>query len=164
MGGISPIFFMEKILISSCLLGQNVKYDGGNNSILENLFIQKLKNLNLLVPICPEVEGGLPIPRVPVELQGQKAINKNLEDKTIFFQNGAKKALKLAKKHNIKYAILKAKSPSCGSEYIYDGSFSKKIVKGDGITAKILKDSGIKIFSEKELDKLEKILQYLLFV
>ena len=97
MGGISPIFFMEKILISSCLLGQNVKYDGGNNSILENLFIQKLKNLNLLVPICPEVEGGLPIPRVPVELQGQKAINKNLEDKTIFFQNGAKKALKLAK-------------------------------------------------------------------
>lgn len=112
----------------------------------------------MLVSICPEVEGGLPTPRVPVEIKNARAINKNNEDKTIFFQNGAKKALDLAEKYNIKYAILKAKSPSCGSNYIYDGSFSKKLVQGDGITAKMLKSKGIEIFTEDELEKLEKIL------
>ena len=147
-----------KILISSCLLGYNVKYDGNNNSILENSFIKRLLDLDMLVSICPEVEGGLPTPRVPVEIKNARAINKNNEDKTIFFQNGAKKALDLAEKYNIKYAILKAKSPSCGSNYIYDGSFSKKLVQGDGITAKMLKSKGIEIFTEDELEKLEKIL------
>ncbi|WP_458700145.1 DUF523 domain-containing protein [Sulfurospirillum sp. 1307] len=147
-----------KILISSCLLGNNVKYDGNNNSILDNLFIQKLQKLDMLIPVCPEVDGGLSTPRVPVEIKDGLAINKNGEDKTLFFQKGAKKALDIAKKYNVKYAILKAKSPSCGSGLIYDGSFSKKLINGDGIAAKILKDTKVAIFTENELEKLEKIL------
>ena len=148
----------EKILISSCLLGENVKYDGGNNDITQEPFIQKLLKEDLLVGICPEVEGGLPTPRVPVEIINNKAINQAGEDKTLFFKKGAKKALALCKEHHIKYAILKFRSPSCGSNVIYDGTFSHTFTQGDGITAKVLKEHGIEVFSEKELDKLEKIL------
>lgn len=146
------------ILISSCLLGNNVKYNGKNNSILDNKFIQKLQKLEMLIPICPEVDGGLSTPRIPVEIKNGLAINKDGEDETLFFQKGAKKALDIAKKYNVKYAILKAKSPSCGSGLIYDGSFSKKLINGDGITTKVLKDAGILVFSDNELEKLEKIL------
>ena len=145
-----------KILISACLLGQNVKYDGKNNSILENPFIKKLLNLNMLIPICPEVEGGLPTPRVPVEIIDNRAINQIGEDKTIFFQTGAQKALNLCKKHDIKYAILKFRSPSCGSNQIYDGTFSHTLIDGDGVCTKLLKKSGIEVFSEKELEALEE--------
>jgi uncharacterized protein YbbK (DUF523 family) len=151
----------QKILISACLLGENVKYDGSNNSILKNSFIQKLLNLNMLIPICPEVEGGLSTPRVPVEIIDNKAINQIGEDKTLFFQNGAQKALSLCKKHNIKYAILKFRSPSCGSDQIYDGTFSHTLINGDGICAKLLKQNGISIFTENKnsIKKLEDILK-----
>jgi len=148
-----------KILISACLLGENVKYDGNNNSILENPFIKKLLNLNMLISICPEVEGGLQIPRVPVEIIDNRAINKIGEDKTIFFQKGAQKALNLCKKHDIKYAILKFRSPSCGSNQIYDGTFSHTLINGDGICAKLLKENGISVFSEKNISELEVILK-----
>ena len=147
-----------KILISACLLGQNVKYDGNNNSILENPFIEKLLNLNMLIPICPEVEGGLPTPRVPVELIDNRAINQIGEDKTIFFQNGAQKALEICKKYEIKYAILKFRSPSCGSNQIYDGTFTHTLIDGDGICAKLLKENDINVFTEKNLKELETII------
>lgn len=100
-----------KILISACLLGQNVKYDGGNNSILENKFIKKLYDLDMLVPLCPEVEGGLPTPRVPVEIINEKAINQIGEDKTYFFQVGAKKTLELCKKNSIKSPLHNYSTP-----------------------------------------------------
>lgn len=149
---------MNKILISACLLGENVKYDGGHNDISSESFIQQLLRDDLLIPICPEVEGGLPTPRVPVEIINNKAINQIGEDKTIYFQNGAEKALELCKKHDIKYAILKFRSPSCGSNQIYDGTFSHTLIKGDGFCAKLLKDNGIQVFSEKNLEELSKMI------
>jgi len=148
-----------KILISACLFGQNVKYDGNNNSILENQFIKKLHSLNMLVPFCPEVEGGLPTPRIPVEIINDRAINQIGEDKTSFFQKGAEKTLELCQKNDIKYAILKFRSPSCGSNQIYDGTFTNTLIKGDGICTKLLKKNGIIVFSEKNLDELENILK-----
>jgi len=147
-----------KILISACLLGQNVKYDGNNNSILENPFIKKLLNLNMLIPICPEVEGGLPTPRVPVEIIDKKAIDKEGNDRTKNFFLGAKKTCQLALKNDVKIAIMKAKSPSCGKGKIYDGTFSKKLIDANGIAVMALEEIGIEIFSEDDLKKLEKIL------
>jgi len=149
---------MKKILISACLLGENVKYDGGHNSIVDNPFINKLLKLDMLIPFCPEVEGGLETPRVPVEIIDNKAINQIGEDKTSYFNQGAQKTLELCKKHNIKYAILKFRSPSCGSGQIYDGTFSHTLVSGDGISTKLLKENNIKVFTEKELGKIEKII------
>jgi|LGOV01.1.fsa_nt_gb uncharacterized protein YbbK (DUF523 family) len=150
--------YSKKILISSCLFGHNVKYDGKNNDITTNSFIQKLIENDLLICVCPEVEGGLETPRVPVEIINSKAINQNGEDKTAYFDKGAKIALELCQKHDIQYAILKFRSPSCGSNQIYDGTFSHTLISGDGICTKLLKKNGVKVFSEKELDKLENLL------
>ncbi len=142
----------KKVLISSCLLGENVRYDGANNSITQNQFIKKLQKLNLIVSICPEVEGGLPTPRVPVEIQNNRAINKKGEDKTKEFKLGANKALEIVLQNDIEMAIMKSKSPSCGAGQIYDGTFLKKLINGDGISTALLKDKGIKIFGEDELE------------
>lgn len=149
---------MNKIFISACLVGENVKYDGGHNDIRSESFIKRLLKEDRLVSLCPEVEGGLPTPRVPVEIINGKAINQIGEDKTIFFQKGAQKALELCKKHDIKYAILKFRSPSCGSNQIYDGTFSHTLIDGDGFCAKLLKENGVKVFSEKNLEALENII------
>jgi len=150
--GFIPSILMKKVLISSCLLGENVKYNGGNNAITQNAFIQKLKSLNLLISICPEVEGGLSIPRTPVEIKDNKAIDKNGEDKTKEFTQGAKRMLEVALKNGIKMAIMKSKSPSCGNGQIYDGTFSKTIIHSDGISVALLKAYNIKIFNEQELE------------
>ena len=136
-----------KILVSSCLLGKNVRYDGKNNFIDHKIFKE-----HQIFPVCPEVEGGLPTPRAPSEIVENRVINIDGEDVTEFFQRGANYALSLAKKHNIKVAILKSKSPSCSKEMIYDGNFSKKLIPGEGITAKLLKQNDIKVFDETELD------------
>jgi len=148
----------QKILISACLLGEYVRYDGGNSDIRDNKLIKKLLNHDMLIPICPEVLGGLNTPRVAVELKAEKAINKNGIDKTIEFKKGANIALHVAQANNIKIAIMKSKSPSCGSDNIYDGTFSKSLIKGDGITVKTLKKHNIKIFTENDLNELESIL------
>ncbi len=142
---------MEKILISGCLVGKNVKYNGGNNYIE---IIEELKKKYKLIEICPEVFGGLSIPRDPSEILNNKVISINNKDVTDNFINGANKALELAKKYNITKAILKDGSPSCGNTYIYDGSFSKKKIKGLGITAKLLNENNIKIYNEFEINKL----------
>ena len=154
--GLVPSKSMKKVLISSCLLGENVKYNGGNNSIINNPFIQFLKSQNLLVSVCPEVEGGLPIPRIPVEIKNNRAINRIGEDKTKEFNHGAKIALKKSIKNGIEMAILKSRSPSCGATKVYDGSFSNKLIYGDGISAKLLKENGISIFTEEELEEAQK--------
>jgi uncharacterized protein YbbK (DUF523 family) len=146
----------KKVLISSCLLGENVKYDGGNNSILDDKFIQKLKNSNLIVPSCPETEGGLPTPRVPVEIINKRAINQNGEDKTAEFVQGAKKALQKVLKNGVKMAIMKFRSPSCGSGQIYDGTFTRTLIAGDGIATRVLKKNGVRVFTEFELDEAEE--------
>ena len=136
----------EKILVSSCLLGLNCKYDGGNNYSDE--IDDFLKDYDV-IPICPEIMGGLPTPRVGSERLGDKVITKDGKDVTEQYKKGAEEALFLAKKYDVKKALLKAKSPSCGSGKIYDGTFSHTIVDGDGITTELLRKHGIEIISIK---------------
>ena len=136
----------EKILVSSCLLGLNCKYNGGNNYSEE--IDEYLKKYDV-IPICPEIMGGLPTPRVPSERLGDKVITKDGRDVTKEFKKGAEETLFLAKKFNVKKAILKLKSPSCGSEKIYDGTFTNNLTNGDGITAELLKENGIEIITIK---------------
>ena len=137
----------EKILISACLIGLNCKYDGGNN---ENSKLVELMKEKDLVPICPEQLGGLKTPRESAERKQEKVITKEGVDVTKEYQKGAEEVLKLAKKLNIKKAILKSRSPSCGIDEIYDGTFSHNLVKGDGVTAELLKKNEIEVISSDE--------------
>lgn len=142
---------MEKILISACLVGDNVKYDGKNNLSDK---IERLLEKYELVPFCPEVEGGLPIPRKPSERVRDRIKMEDGRDVTRQFENGAEKALNICMYLGIKIAILKENSPSCGSHTIYDGSFSHKLIKGEGVTTELLKKKGITVLNEDEIDTL----------
>ena len=142
---------MERILISACLVGDNVKYDGGNN---KNPLISKLLEKYELVPFCPEVEGGLPIPRHPCEQRGEQVVNDLDEDKTDEFNRGADLALNICLYLKITKAILKERSPSCGVHSIYDGTFSHKVIDGSGVTTALLKRKGITVYSEDEIPML----------
>lgn len=140
-----------KILVSACLLGENLKYNGKNNF---NEVVAKLAESFELVPICPEVLGGLTIPRLPSEINEDRVVNSAEVDVTYEFLKGANLALEKALKENIKYAILKEKSPSCGVHKIYDGTFSGILIKGQGIACSLLEKKGIKCYNENEIDKL----------
>lgn len=144
---------MEKILISACLIGTNCKYNGKNNYIE---LVEKLKEKYELIPICPESLGGLCIPRDPSEIKGNKVISNKGIDVTNEFILGANKSLDIAKRNNIKIAVLKEGSPSCGNNYIYDGTFTKTKINGSGITARLLKDNNIRIYSENEIEEVIK--------
>lgn len=145
------------ILVSACLAGENVKYSGGNNAIpLLCQWIEKHRDDVLLV--CPEVMGGLPVPRLPAEIQRHGAnpedcrvVNKAGDDVTEQFRLGAEKVLELIKAHHISTAILKGNSPSCGDKNIYDGSFTGKLISGSGVTASLLIENGVEVFSEKDV-------------
>ena len=142
---------MEKILISACLVGDKVKYNGGDNlSSKIDALLEKYE----LVPFCPEVEGGLSIPRSPSEKVDDRVINMDGEDVTDEFYKGAELAYNICLFLKIKKAILKEKSPSCGSKIIYDGTFSHKEINGMGVTAEYLKEKGIAIYNEDEIDSL----------
>ena len=134
----------EKILISACLIGLNCKYNGGNN---ENSKLVELIKEKDLIPICPEQLGGLKTPRASAERTQEKVLTKEGIDVTKEYQKGAEEVLKLAKKLNIKKAILKSRSPSCGIDEIYDGTFSHTLIKRDGVTAELLKKNGIEVIS-----------------
>ena len=137
----------EKLLISACLIGQNVKYNGTNNLIDLTLLEKKYE----LIPFCPEVEGGLPTPRPPSEIVSYtplRLINIEGRDVTNEFTLGAKKALTLVKEQKIKKALLKANSPSCSSALVYDGSFCGKLVEGKGVTTLFLAEIGVEVFDE----------------
>ena len=135
-----------KIIVSACLLGDNCKYNGGNNYNRE--LSNFLKDYEV-IKVCPEVMGGLSIPRVPSEIKNGKVINQEGVDVTHEYQLGALKTLEIAKDNNIKIAILKSNSPSCGSGKIYDGTFSKTLINGDGVTAKLLKENKIIVLNEE---------------
>lgn len=142
---------MEKILISACLIGDNVKYNGGNNLTPKlDALLEKYE----LIPFCPEVEGGLSTPRSPAERVGDRVINQDGEDVTEQYLRGAELAFNICLFLKIKKVILKEKSPSCSSKVIYDGSFSHKEIPGMGITAEYLKEKGIEVFSEEDIDSL----------
>lgn len=102
-----------------------------------------------IIPICPEIMGGLPTPRLAAEAKGNRVINIEGQDVTKNFQKGAEETLFLAKKYDVKKALLKARSPSCGNGKVYDGTFTKTLIDGDGITTKILKENGIEIITIK---------------
>lgn len=144
---------MEKILVSACLLGINCKYNGKNNYIEE---IEEIKNRYQIISFCPEESSGLSTPRTPSEIKNGKVFSKDGRDLSAYFIRGAEKALEICKKENIKLALLKEKSPSCGSSYIYDGSFSNKLIKSPGITSRLLMENSIKIYSENEIKELLK--------
>lgn len=139
---------MKKILVSACLLGTNCKYNGSNN--FNEKVIEYIKDKEV-IPICPEVLGGLSIPRNPSEIIGNRVINNKGKDVTKEYIKGAEEVLKLAKELNIEEALLKEKSPSCGVHKIYDGTFTNTKIDGVGITTKILKENNIKVYSEEDL-------------
>ena len=142
---------MEKILISACLVGDKVKYDGKSNY---NDKIKLLLEKYELVPFCPEVEGGLSTPRKPSERVKDRVKMEDGRDVTRQYEKGAELATNICLYLGIKIAILKEKSPSCGSHKIYDGSFSHKLVDGQGVTTELLRKKGIKVISEDEIDTL----------
>lgn len=146
---------MERILVSACLLGQPVRYDGRGN-LVDHPIWQRWLGENRLLPLCPEVAGGLPTPRPPAELQGQtiakvRVVTQSGEDVTEFFRRGAELAQQIARQHQVRMAILKANSPSCGNEHIYDGHFRGKKIPGQGMTAEHLSRAGVKVFNEHQL-------------
>ena len=144
---------MEALLISACLTGVNCKYDGGNNALPEET-LRALSEKYRLVPVCPEMLGGLPAPRIPCERLGGRVVNRSGEDVTEAFRRGAEAALRLAGKEGCEKALLKAKSPSCGGGAIYDGSFSHRVIPGDGVAAELLRAAGLEILDETRVSEL----------
>lgn len=140
-----------KLIVSACLIGENCKYNGGNN-YCEN--VVNLSEKFNLIPICPECFAGLPIPRVPNEIINGRVVSKDGEDNTEAYNDGAEKSLYIANENNCCYAVLKERSPSCGYGRIYDGTFTSTLVDGNGITADLLDRNGIRIFGESRTDNL----------
>lgn len=141
---------MENLLVSACLMGFECKYCGGSNYIGDEK-MAALKEKYRLIPVCPESAGGLPTPRDPSERIGDKVISSKGADVTANYKKGADVALWLCKKYGCKKALLKAKSPSCGKDMIYDGTFSGTLIAGQGVAAELLAENGIEIISEKEI-------------
>jgi len=149
------------ILVSACLLGLDCRYDGGNTKTDE--LLEFLEDTNYL-PICPEQMGGLATPRDPVEITDKDneliVKSKNGIDVTSEFVKGANESLKLANLTNAKWAILKSKSPSCGSVNIYDGTFTRTLISGKGLTAELLKENGIEVFNENNFKTMKRGLNH----
>lgn len=139
------------ILISACLMGINCRYNGESEIVKE---LEELKNKYNLIPVCPEIYGGLKTPRNPAERVNDKVLTNNGEDVTEGYAKGAEEILKLAKFYDCKYAILKERSPSCGFGRIYDGTFSKTTIDGNGVTADLLAKNGVKIIGESKIQEL----------
>lgn len=140
---------------SRCLIGENCTYAGKNNLCKT---IQELYKQGEVLPLCPEVLGGLPIPRTPCEIVNGKVIDQKGIDKTKEYQLGAKIALEKCLEKDIKIVVVKAKSPSCGKGQIYDGTFSHQLIEGDGIFVQMLKEHGIQVFTENEVEEVLKII------
>jgi len=138
---------MEKILVSACLCGQKTRFDGKDNPFP---FIEKLKRHYDVVPFCPEVEGGLPLLREPCEIVNNSVLSESGKDYTKEYIEGAKKAVSLCHFFGIKIAILKDRSPSCGSRTIHDGSFKNNMIEGLGLTARALIADGVKVYADTD--------------
>ena len=156
----------EKLLVSRCLLGHRVRYDGGASG--PYALLAQWQAEGRVIALCPEVAGGLPTPRAAAEIPGGQGvevlagkaavITTEGEDVTEAFVSGARQALALVERHGIRIAILKANSPSCGNRLTYDGSFSGVKVEGQGVTAALLTRAGVQVFSELELEEAAKAL------
>lgn len=148
----------EIILVSACLLGQRVRYDGNHAQLAESDLLTQLRAKFTVIPICPEMLGGLPTPREPAEIRHK---NKRIEvvscdgrSLTSAFIAGANKACVMARQHKVTRALLKSKSPSCGRNFIYDGSFTGNLREGDGLTTQYLQQMGVQVYNERETELL----------
>lgn len=142
-----------RILISACLLGQPVRYDGRGKPVNDPR-LERWRREGRLVPICPELAGGLSVPRRPAERLADRVIDDQDNDLTDAFHRGAEAALTLARQHGCRFALLKQDSPSCATTTRYDGSFSGQRVPGSGITADLLRSHGLEVFGEDAIDLL----------
>ena len=141
------------LLVSACLLGVSCRYDGGTKPCDAVIALAKT---HTLIPVCPEIFGGLPTPRTPCEIVGDRVLSRCGADKTDAYRRGAAEVLRLAGLFDCRAALLKARSPACGSGEVYDGSFSGTLKKGDGVAAAALLAAGIPVFAENGTDALEK--------
>ena len=144
----------RKLLISACLLGVGCRYDGGR---VKKVDIDALSERFELIPICPEVMGGLPTPRTPSERIGDRVMMRDGTDVTANFLRGAEESHMLAVALGVEIALLKERSPSCGKGKIYDGTFTGVLTDGDGVSAEYLTARGIAVYGESEIDKLLKM-------
>ena len=142
---------MENLLISACLLGVQCRYDGGSKPVMPTVALMEQYHL---IPICPEQLGGLPTPRCPAERLGGKIVTEDGRDVTEQFLRGTAEALRLCDLYHCKAALLKERSPSCGSGQIYDGTFTHTLTEGDGLTAQMLKKKGVEVYGESQLEEL----------
>ena len=142
----------EKILVSACLLGEKVRYDGGGYDLPE---VQRLKEKYELIPMCPEVLGGLSVPRDPAEIKDGFILTVSGKDVTKNYEEGARITLKYCLENGITKAVLKARSPSCGKGMIYDGTHTRKLVEAHGVTCALLLANGIQVLTESEIGGLE---------
>lgn len=147
------------ILVSACLIGVNCRYDGSNN--LSTDVLEFLREKGCFIACCPELLGGLAIPRGPYEITGGTGIDviegkaEVILDKgervTVEFLKGARRTLKIAEQNHVDLAVLRSRSPSCGIGWIYDGTFSSALIEGDGVTAALLRREGVKLVSDEEI-------------
>ena len=137
-----------KIMVSACLLGENCKYNGGNN--MSEKVLNYVKE-HEVISVCPEVMGGLPTPRVPAEIVNGIVTTKDGRNVDKEFRNGAEKALQIAKENQVGLVILQSRSPSCGPKQIYDGNFSRKRKDGQGVFAKMLIENGFQVVDVEDL-------------
>lgn len=152
--------------MSACLLGQPVRYDGRSSGHPD--LLQVWQREGRVVPLCPEVAGGLPTPRPPAEIPGgqggavldgeARVVTVQGEDVSAEFLAGARLALELVRRHGIRVAVLKSGSPSCGNRQVYDGAFSGSKIDGEGVTSALLRREGVQVFSELELEEAARAL------
>ncbi|MCE8039534.1 DUF523 domain-containing protein [Halomonas sp. MCCC 1A11062] len=161
---------MEKVLVSACLLGKRVRYDGGAKSSGSEILAQWQAE-GRVVAVCPEVDAGLPIPRAPAEIiagdgagvltGSAQVVDRHGENLTAAFLSGASLTLQLCQRHDIKVAVLTEHSPSCGSTEIYDGSFAGTRILGAGVTAVLLRHHGVCVFNQHEIVEAQRVMDAL---
>jgi uncharacterized protein YbbK (DUF523 family) len=159
-----------KVLVSACLLGERVRYNGADAACPSEV-LERWAAEGRLVPFCPEVAGGLPVPRPAAEIEGgdgravragtARVRDRAGRDLTPFFLDGARRALEAARAQGVRVAVLKDGSPSCGTAAIHDGTFSGRPRAGPGVSAALLEDAGIRVFSERELFEADACLRAL---
>lgn len=161
---------MEKVLVSACLLGRRVRYDGGAKSLASEILAQWQAE-GRVISVCPEVDAGLPTPRAPAEIiagdgggvlaGSAQVVDRDGADLTEVFRQGASLALQLCREHDIQVAVLTEHSPSCGSTQIYDGSFSGEKRAGAGVTAALLRQHGVRVYGQHEIAEAKRVLEAL---
>ena len=161
---------MIKILVSACLMGERVRYDGDHNRLDHRIF-EAWREQARLIAFCPEVAGGLPVPRPAAEIRGgtgaevwhgnARVVTGDGKDVTPYFTRGAEAALTAAKDQGARLAILKERSPSCGGSFIYDGRFQRRLISGQGVTASLFEQNGIKVYNELQIAEAAAYLEYL---